>query len=151
MQEHKRGLRILVVDDNVDAATTLAVLLEMKGHDTGTACNGMEAVEAASRTRYDAVLLDLNMPVMDGFQAAVFLRQLEPAPLLIACSAWNDAGRRARTTELGFSAHLAKPVQLQVLDIALEPAYCRLETASGLRRVGHGETQGIAHPHEFGQ
>lgn len=150
MQENQPGLRILVVDDNVDAATTLAMLLEMMGHRTSTAHDGMEAVQVAIREHYDVVLLDLGMPIMDGFQAAVFLRQLEPAPLLIACSAWHDPDSRRRTTELGFSSHLAKPVRLDALEAALEPACCRLETGSGLRRVGDGDTQGVAHPHELG-
>jgi CheY-like chemotaxis protein len=150
MHEDKRALRILVVDDNSDAAETLAVLLEIMGHQATTAGDGLEAVQMATREPYDVVLLDLGMPIMDGFQAAVFLRQLEPAPLLIACSAWCDADSRRRTTELGFSAHLPKPARLQVLEAALEPAYCRLETGSGWRRVRDGETQGVAHPHELG-
>ena len=78
---------VLVVDDNEDAATTLSLLLELVGHRTGTAYNGQDAVTAAAENRYDAVLLDLNMPVMDGFEAARVLGQLRPAPKLIVCSA----------------------------------------------------------------
>jgi CheY-like chemotaxis protein len=113
------NLRILVVDDNYDAALTLSALLELKGHQTGTAHNGLDAVRAATRVRYDAVVLDLGMPVMDGFQAAAVLGQLRPAPVLIAYSAWDDAETRRRTTTLGFSAHLTKPVSLDVLEAAL--------------------------------
>ena len=69
--------------------------------------------------RYDAVLLDLGMPVMDGFQAAAVLGQLWPAPAQIACSAWDDAETRRRTADLGFSMHLRKPVCFQVLSVAL--------------------------------
>lgn len=115
----QRGLRILVVDDNHDAASSMSMLLELEGHRTGTVHNGLEAVREASRVRYDAVLLDLGMPVMDGFQAAAVLGQLRPAPTLIACSAWDDAETRRRTTELGFSMHLRKPVCFQVLNAAL--------------------------------
>ncbi|WP_167772675.1 response regulator [Ramlibacter henchirensis] len=117
--QHPGALRILVVDDNRDAATALSILLELEGHRTRTAHNGLEAVREASRERYDAVMLDLGMPIMDGFQAAAVLRQLWPAPLLIACTAWDDAGTRSRTSDLGFSVHLTKPVPLEVLKAAL--------------------------------
>ena len=115
----KRGLRILVVDDNYDAAVTLSLLLELNGHQTSMAHNGLDAVRAATQMRYDAVVLDLGMPIMDGFEAAAVLGQLQPAPLLIAYSAWDDAETRRRTTDLGFSAHLTKPVPLDVLEAAL--------------------------------
>jgi len=149
----KRGLRILVVDDNHDAAIMLSALLELVGHRTSTAHNGLDAVEAATRVRYDAVLLDLGMPIMDGFQAAAVLGQLRPAPLLIACSAWYDAETRRRTANLGFSAHLCKPVPLEALEAALRqvrPAVPN-ETNSGWPRGCDGEMQDVAHPHELGQ
>jgi CheY-like chemotaxis protein len=118
--QHQRSLRILVVDDNHDAASSMSMLLELEGHRTGTVHNGLEAVREASRVRYDAVLLDLGMPVMDGFQAAAVLGQLWPAPVLIAYSAWDDAETRKRTADLGFSMHLRKPVCIQVLKAALQ-------------------------------
>lgn len=117
--QHQPGLRILVVDDNRDGASSMSMLLELEGHRTGTAHNGLEAVREATRVCYDAVLLDLSMPVMDGFEAAAALRQLWPAPALIACSAWDDAETRRRTADLGFSMHLRKPVSVQVLKAAL--------------------------------
>jgi CheY-like chemotaxis protein len=147
-------LRILIVDDNHDAAVMLSTLLELKGHQTSTAHNGLDAVQAATRVRYDAVLLDLGMPIMDGFQAAAVLGQLRPAPILIACSAWDDAETRRRTTDLGFSAHLTKPVPLDVLEAALglarEARSRHPQTNSGGRRGHGGETQEVAHPHELG-
>lgn len=114
-----KGLRILVADDNQDAAITLSVLLELAGHRTSTAYNGLDAVEAALQVHFDVVLLDLGMPVMDGFEAATVLGNLRPATKLIACSAWDDAETRRRTADLGFSAHLCKPVPLEVLKAAL--------------------------------
>lgn len=143
-----RRLRVLVVDDNQDAAVTLSTLLELKGYQTGTAHNGHDAVRAAIRMRYDAVVLDLGMPVMNGFEAAAVLGQLRPAPILIAHSAWDDAETRRRTAELGFSAHLTKPVRLDVLEAALRLA---LQANSGGRRSHGGKAQDIAHPHELGQ
>jgi CheY-like chemotaxis protein len=124
MQEdpHHRSLRILVVDDNPDTAATLSALLEFSGHRTALAYNGLDAVSAATRMRYDAVVLDLGMPIMDGFEAAAALRQLNPAPILVACSAWDDAETRKRTTELGFVAHLRKPFPLAALEDALRRA-----------------------------
>jgi CheY-like chemotaxis protein len=115
----QRNLHILIVDDNYDAAATLSTLLELKGHRTRTAHNGLDAVHAARRVRFDAVLLDLLMPIMDGFEAAAALAQLRPAPLLIACSACDDPDARRRTTELGFAAHLRKPVVFEGLEAAL--------------------------------
>jgi CheY-like chemotaxis protein len=129
----RRNLRILVVDDNHDAAHMLSALLELVGHQTSTAHNGLDAVRAATRERYDAVVLDLGMPVMDGFQAAAVLGQLRPAPLLIACSAWDDDETRRRTSDLGFSAHLTKPVPLDALEAALGLAR---EPRSGRRNHG---------------
>lgn len=104
------GLNILVVDDNTDAATSMSALLEFAGHRASTAHNGLDAVRQAIRMRFDAILLDLGMPIMDGFEAAAILRGLQPAPVLIAYSAWDDTETRRRTADLGFSAHLRKPV-----------------------------------------
>lgn len=114
------------------------MLLELEGHRTGTVHSGLEAVLAATRVRYDAVLLDLGMPVMDGFQAAAVLGQLWPAPALIACSAWDDAETRRRTADLGFSMHLRKPVCFRVLKAALGelPRFRRCTADLDAQRVG---------------
>jgi CheY-like chemotaxis protein len=133
------ALRILVVDDNRDAALSLSTLLQLKGHRTGTAHDGLEAVRAASRETYDLVLLDLGMPVMDGFEAATVLKQLRCAPILVACSAWDDARTRARTAEIGFAAHLTKPVPLDVLDALLE--------ATRSTRARHRSADSASRPH----
>jgi CheY-like chemotaxis protein len=127
--EGARKLRILVVDDNRDGAVMLAALLELAGHRTRTAENGLQAIDEAAREHFDAVLLDLGMPVMDGFEAAAVLSELRPAPALIACSAWDDPETRRRTTDLGFSAHLRKPVPLELLEATL------LEVMAGRART----------------
>jgi len=108
--ETENGRHVLVVDDNPDAADSAAVLLELMGHRVEVAYDGESALEAARQTRFDAVLLDLAMPIMDGFEAADQLRRLQPAPVLVACSAWDDASTRRRAHAAGFSAHFAKPV-----------------------------------------
>ena len=118
-EPRRRRLRILVVDDHHDGAMMLSALLEFKGYQTNTAHNGLEAVREAAQTHYDVVLLDLSMPVLDGFEAAAVLSQLRPAPVLIACSALDDAHTRRRTADLGFAAHLCKPVPVEDLEAAL--------------------------------
>jgi CheY-like chemotaxis protein len=118
--QKQRALRILVVDDNHDAASSMSMLLELEGHRTSTVHNGLDAVQEATRVPYDAVLLDLGMPIMDGFEAAAVLTQLWPVPALIACSAWDDAETRRRTANLGFFMHLRKPVPFPVLRAALQ-------------------------------
>ena len=121
-EDDPRGLRILVVDDNHDAATTLSALLEFAGHQAHTVHNGLDAIREAARTRFDAVVLDLGMPIMSGFEAAAVLRQLRPAPVLIAYSAWDDPETRRRTSDLGFFAHLRKPVPFEALKATLHRA-----------------------------
>jgi CheY-like chemotaxis protein len=116
--EPKR-LRILVVDDNADAADIVSALLEFAGHQTATAANGLEAIRRAQAQHYDVVVLDLGMPIMDGFEAAVVLGKMRPAPVLIALSAWDDAAVRQRTTNLGFAAHLRKPAPFEILRTTL--------------------------------
>jgi CheY-like chemotaxis protein len=150
-------LRILVVDDNRDAAVSLSTLLQLKGHRTGTAHDGLEAVRAASREPYDVVLLDLGMPVMDGFEAAAVLKQFRSAPILVACSAWDDPRTRARTAEIGFAAHLTKPVPLDALDALLEATrrtrsrHRAGDCASRPHGSAGGEVQQVPHPHELRQ
>lgn len=127
------GLRLLVADDNHDAAKTLSMLLELDGHRTRIVHNGLDAIREVARERFDAVLLDLGMPLMDGFQAAAVIAQLCPAPVLIACSAWDDAATRRRTSALGFSVHLAKPVPLETLRTALGRVLAAARHRSGSR------------------
>lgn len=116
-----QGRRILVIDDNMDAADSIAALLHTWGHDTHVAYEGMAAIEAARRYHPDAILLDLGMPGMDGFEVARRLRQ-EPGlqkALLIALTGWGQAEDRQRTREAGFDHHLVKPVDPQVLEAML--------------------------------
>jgi CheY-like chemotaxis protein len=81
-EEPRQGrLRILVIDDNHDGAMMMSTLLELNGYQTNTAHNVLDAVRAATSAHYDAVLLDMGMPIMDGFEAAAVLGQLRPAPV----------------------------------------------------------------------
>jgi CheY-like chemotaxis protein len=102
--------RVLVVDDNQDSAETMAEILKMWGHDVRTAHDGAGAIEAARAYRPDAVLLDLGLPVMDGFETARRLRQEGLGKLLVAVTGYGGVEDRRRATEAGFDTHLTKPV-----------------------------------------
>jgi CheY-like chemotaxis protein len=109
--------RILVVDDNVDAAKSLAVLLRLEGHEVRVACDGPEALAAAQADPPEMVVLDLGMPGMDGFEVARRLRVLPgtKGTLLVAMTGWVEEDDRRRCYEAGFDGHLPKPVELDAL------------------------------------
>ena len=113
--------KVLLVDDNVDAAETLAEFLEVLGHDVKVAHDGTAALEAARRWTADLVLLDIGLPGMDGYQVARELRLLpEPPRSIIALSGYGQESDRKRSTEAGFDAHLVKPVELSRLEALLD-------------------------------
>ena len=112
--ESSKVHRILVADDNEDAATSLALILSMLGHETRTARNGLEALEIAEHFKPSVVLLDIGMPKLNGYDTARRLRQQpsEAPLLLIALTGWGQDEDRHRSTEAGFDAHLTKPVDI---------------------------------------
>jgi CheY-like chemotaxis protein len=105
------GCRILVVDDNRDAATSLAELLQLCGHETHIAYDGLEAVQMAQNFRPDAVLLDIGLPKLNGFEVAHKIRQQDWGKdvMLVALTGWGQDEDRRMSTEAGFNAHLVKP------------------------------------------
>jgi signal transduction histidine kinase/ActR/RegA family two-component response regulator len=113
--------RILVVDDNVDSAESLAVLLRLQGHEVEVAHDGATALAAAQTFRPQAVLLDIGLPGMDGYEVARRLRQQSvPAEmLLVAVTGYCQEEDRRRSQEAGFNAHLVKPVCLGTLHALL--------------------------------
>ena len=120
------ALRILVVDDNHDAAESLAFLLQLAGHETHLAYDGLEAVAAAASLRPEVVLLDIGLPKLDGYEAARRIRAHngEKRLLLVALTGWGQDEDRRRTAQAGFDAHLVKPVEIDALMKLL--AACRL-------------------------
>ena len=110
------GLRVLVADDNQDAAMTLASLLEFEGHHVQVAFDGEQAVASAQAQPPDVAFLDLGMPHMDGVEAARRLRALEGERarhmLIVALTGWGQDKDRDRTRAAGFDAHLVKPPRL---------------------------------------
>jgi CheY-like chemotaxis protein len=106
-----------VVDDNHDAATTLALVLKMDGHLTHVVQNGLDALDAFESFSPDIVLLDIGLPEMDGYEVATRLRRSNRAidPLLIAVTGYGQADDRERSKAAGFDHHLVKPVDLAAL------------------------------------
>ena len=114
--------RVLVVDDNVDAATTLQVLLRSLGHETRVTHDGMSALDIAREFRPEVILLDIGMPGLDGYEVARRLRAMNHGRTfrIVAITGWGQEADRRRSQEAGFDLHLAKPVDPGVLASVLE-------------------------------
>ncbi|ATB27814.1 hypothetical protein MEBOL_001259 [Melittangium boletus DSM 14713] len=110
--------RILVVDDNVDAADTLAELLQTWEHTVWQAHDGLSALKAAEEHHPDVVLLDIGLPGMDGYEVARRLRTgpLGPTLTLVALTGYGQASDRSRAMEAGFDKHFVKPVDIDGLE-----------------------------------
>ena len=123
--ERASSKRVLVVDDNRDAANTLADLLRLWGHEVVLAFDGNEALMRASENRPEMVLLDIGLPGLDGYQVAERLRKESPEGrvlLLVALTGLGQQEDRARAMEAGFDHHLTKPVNPAKLRELLSPA-----------------------------
>ena len=117
-----REKRILIVDDNADAAESLALLLEMFGARTRVARDGLEGLQAFEEFVPDVVLLDIGMPRMDGYEVARTIRAKfsDRGAMLVALTGWGQSEDRRRAQEAGFDRHLLKPVDLSDLKALLE-------------------------------
>jgi len=109
--------KILVVDDNVDSAESLATLLRLSGHDALLAHDGVGAIEAAEKHRPDVVLLDIGLPQMNGYEVCRRLRDLPWGNnlVVIAVTGWGQGDEPQKWQEAGFDAHLVKPAQYAAL------------------------------------
>lgn len=117
-------LRILVVDDNADAADALGLLLEREGHEVCTVYGSADALRRAREWQPEVVLLDIGLPQLDGYEVARRLRR-DPAlrqPRLIAITGYGQVDDRDRAHAAGFDEHLVKPVDLRALTTALAAA-----------------------------
>jgi signal transduction histidine kinase/DNA-binding response OmpR family regulator len=114
---HGRCLRMLVVDDNADAADSLAICLRLTGHEIRVAYDGATALNLATEFVPEVVLLDIGLPEMDGYEIARRIRADERLgrPVLIAVTGYGQETDRARTREAGFDYHLVKPVDPEIL------------------------------------
>lgn len=117
VQDRPKARRLLVVDDNVDAAEALAMLLRAFGHEVAIANDGPSALQLALRTRPQAVLLDLGLPIWNGYEVAARMR-LEPrlrGTVLIAITGYGRESDRQAALEAGFDHHMVKPVELATI------------------------------------
>lgn len=119
--------KILVVDDNLDSATSMAMMLELLGHVVSTAHDGREAVEVAERFQPQIILMDVGMPKLNGYEATRLIRKQAwlPQPVIIALTGWGQESDKHNSKEAGCDAHLVKPVNLSDLEKTLrdlEPA-----------------------------
>jgi CheY-like chemotaxis protein len=104
------AVRILVADDNVDAATTLTMVLERMGYQVAAAHNGLQAVESAAAFHPAVVLLDIGMPILNGYEACRRIRQVQHDAIIIALTGWGQLEDRQQSHQAGFDFHLVKPV-----------------------------------------
>jgi CheY-like chemotaxis protein len=127
--EARRAYRVLVVDDNVDAASSLALLLQIAGHQASRAHDGPAALAAAEKERPDLILLDIGLPTLNGYEVCRRIRERPwgKSMLLIALTGWGQEEDRRRSREAGFDGHLVKPVEYGDLMTLLE----RIEKTPG--------------------
>lgn len=113
---------MLVVDDNVDAASMLGMLLEVMGHEVRVVLDGAAALRAVAEERPEVVFLDLGMPGISGYEVAQRLREApaNAAITLVVLTGWGQAEDRQRTQAAGFHHHLIKPVDRRELEAVLE-------------------------------
>ena len=116
--EKAAGCRVLVVDDNVDAAQSLGMLLEMTGHEIRLAYDGPTALQAAIDYQPDVVLLDIGLPGLDGYQVAQRIRQQDKLKgiVLVALTGYGQESDQQHSQEAGFNHHLVKPADFNEIE-----------------------------------
>jgi len=115
------SVRVLVVEDSVDSAETMALLLERWGYDVQIAHDGGSALRVARQFRPQVILLDIGLPDMDGYAVAHRLRGEDlGGAMLVALTGYGEAQDRARAQQAGFDHHLTKPVEPEALQKLLD-------------------------------
>src|SRR5262249_5015696 len=131
--------RVLVVDDNEDAALTVAEVLRELGYEVAVAHDGPSALASADQFAPDVVVLDIGLPVMDGFEVARRLRARasngDAPPKLVALTGYGQEVDKAHSRAAGFDAHLVKPVDMAALQAAIGP---QGEKSNGRELTSHG-------------
>ena len=112
--------KVLVVDDNTDAAELLARALDMMGYETAVAHDGPSALERAKSFRPDVVLLDIGLPLMNGYEVAARLRSEHGSLMLVAITGYGQVSDVERAHAAGFDHHMVKPVELRAVRELLE-------------------------------
>ncbi len=125
--------RVLVVDDNIDAARALAILLRMAGNEIRIAHDGPTALEVAAAFQPELILLDIGMPGMDGYEVARRVRQIPhlEGVVLVALTGWGQDEDRRRTKAAGFDHHFVKPVDSARLEEIIQQIAERSSSADG--------------------
>jgi PAS domain S-box-containing protein len=120
-REPSEGRRILVVDDNRDAATSLAMMLRVMGNDTRTAHDGLEAIDVGATYQPDIMFIDIGMPNLNGYETARRIRELPwgKTIVLAALTGWGQDDDRRKSEEAGFDFHLVKPAALSQVETVL--------------------------------
>ena len=116
-----RSLRIVVVDDNDDSATSMSMLLGLSGHDVKTAASGLTGLKLSERLRPQVLLLDIGLPDMTGYELAMQIRQRQwgKDALIIAMTGWGKETDKEKAMSAGFDLHLTKPINVAELEDAL--------------------------------
>jgi two-component system, sensor histidine kinase and response regulator len=150
------GLRVLLAEDNVVNRSVAAAILEKRGHSLGHAANGREAVEAAGREAFDLILMDVQMPEMDGFEATRRIREADQKigrrTPIVAMTAHAMAGDRERCLAAGMDDYLSKPLKTAQLFTLLEQISANRKHAGTATQLNSsnchrqpGELQASAH------
>ena len=141
-------IRALIVDDNIDAATTLGLLLQLGGHTTALAHDGLEALKAAAEFKPNIVLLDLGLPGLDGYEVGRAIRRMPELghPILVAVTGWGNPEDRLRTKQAGFDEHLTKPVDISMIELLLTTLRARRSRGGdGILPIENGDTLDTPH------
>lgn len=122
-------LRVLIVDDNIDTAGSLSMLLRMWGHEVRSAHDGVSAIDVCLEFRPDAVVLDIGLPHLDGFEVAARLRALPEfeRTLIVGSSGYSREADRQRAAEVGINLYFVKPFDPWRLESILEAHRAALE------------------------
>jgi CheY-like chemotaxis protein len=126
---------IIIADDNADALQSLAMLLELEGHQVRTAADGAAALAHLHERMPDVMLLDIGMPGMNGYEVARKVREARGAVTLIALTGWGQPNDRQRAREAGFDHHLTKPVEFVELEKLLKKTRSSTQQRPPLRAV----------------
>ena len=129
---HQMSLAILVIDDNIDAASTLAALMASLGHHVLIGYSAKEAIDLSTSHRFNVVFLDIGLPDMDGYQLAKKIRNFKgcEGAALVALTGYGQPQDKKKAREAGFDVHLTKPATLSRLMRVLNNATARLRSAS---------------------
>lgn len=138
-QASPESLRMLIVDDHVDAAQMLAMSLQIDGHKTAVACDSRQALDTAAAFRPEIVFLDIEMPGMNGYETAQAMRKLAGLEkiTLVALTGWGDLKSRTRSREAGFDYHLDKPTALETVRSVIA-TIAKAKAGGGPGRHPHG-------------